>query len=214
MGCRSCLIPFISVLAGTWRVLSQLPLQHDVKFQPGPCTLGCPSTCNGQHHLLSLSFSPQRSQYSTANLASREKKEKEKKQIEYKEYIRMADADNATRAPESDAQETPAASDNIQAPVVGEHCVSDRPTRTTPLRIASPQAANNRSFGPVLYRRNHQAQRCRCAWPISSPSSKLTLPYSGLRFETNRLPSCAFATPPPSDRRYRNQVYQQPDPGR
>ncbi|KAK2681107.1 Dienelactone hydrolase [Fusarium oxysporum f. sp. vasinfectum] len=47
----------------------------------------------------------------------------------------MADADNATRAPESDAQETPAASDNIQAPapvaeapVVGEHCVSDRPT--------------------------------------------------------------------------------------
>lgn len=35
----------------------------------------------------------------------------------------MADADNATRAPESDAQETSA------APVVGEHCVTDRPTR-------------------------------------------------------------------------------------
>ncbi|KAL2687195.1 hypothetical protein Neosp_004748 [[Neocosmospora] mangrovei] len=34
----------------------------------------------------------------------------------------MADADNATRAPESDAQETSA------APVVGEHCVTDRPT--------------------------------------------------------------------------------------
>ncbi|KAI8669333.1 DLH domain-containing protein [Fusarium keratoplasticum] len=33
----------------------------------------------------------------------------------------MADADNATRAPESDAQETSAA-------VVGEHCVTDRPT--------------------------------------------------------------------------------------
>ncbi|KAH6899835.1 Alpha/Beta hydrolase protein [Thelonectria olida] len=32
----------------------------------------------------------------------------------------MTDADNATRAPESDAQE--------QAPVVGEHCVTDRPT--------------------------------------------------------------------------------------
>ncbi|KAM5352483.1 hypothetical protein ACJ41O_005206 [Fusarium nematophilum] len=42
----------------------------------------------------------------------------------------MADADNATRAPESDAQETnvPASSDGPQAPVVGEHCVSDRPT--------------------------------------------------------------------------------------
>ncbi|SPJ91501.1 uncharacterized protein FTOL_13516 [Fusarium torulosum] len=44
----------------------------------------------------------------------------------------MADADNATRAPESDAQETLVASDNTQAPApataVGEHCVSDRPT--------------------------------------------------------------------------------------
>lgn len=38
----------------------------------------------------------------------------------------MADADNATRAPESDAQETSAAP---SAPVVGEHCVTDRPTR-------------------------------------------------------------------------------------
>ncbi|KAJ4222748.1 hypothetical protein NW759_006325 [Fusarium solani] len=37
----------------------------------------------------------------------------------------MADADNATRAPESDAQETSAAP---SAPVVGEHCVTDRPT--------------------------------------------------------------------------------------
>ncbi|KAH7266292.1 hypothetical protein MRS44_007897 [Fusarium solani] len=37
----------------------------------------------------------------------------------------MADADNATRAPESDAQETRAAP---SAPVVGEHCVTDRPT--------------------------------------------------------------------------------------
>ena len=49
----------------------------------------------------------------------------------------MADAENATRAPESDAQEIPAASDNTQAPipaaVVGEHCVSDRPTRMLPL---------------------------------------------------------------------------------
>ncbi|KAM0420833.1 hypothetical protein ACHAPT_011363 [Fusarium lateritium] len=38
----------------------------------------------------------------------------------------MADADNATRAPESDAQET-----TVPAPtahVVGEHCVTDRPT--------------------------------------------------------------------------------------
>ncbi|UPL01171.1 hypothetical protein LCI18_012105 [Fusarium solani-melongenae] len=37
----------------------------------------------------------------------------------------MADADNATRAPESDAQEASAAP---SAPVVGEHCVTDRPT--------------------------------------------------------------------------------------
>ncbi|KAJ4157337.1 hypothetical protein NW754_008983 [Fusarium falciforme] len=37
----------------------------------------------------------------------------------------MADADNATRAPESDAQETSA---TPSAPVVGEHCVTDRPT--------------------------------------------------------------------------------------
>ncbi|KAF7544572.1 hypothetical protein G7046_g9759 [Stylonectria norvegica] len=37
----------------------------------------------------------------------------------------MADADNATRAPESDAQE-----DMHPAPVVGEHCVTDRPTPT------------------------------------------------------------------------------------
>ncbi|KAM6528562.1 hypothetical protein FALCPG4_009534 [Fusarium falciforme] len=37
----------------------------------------------------------------------------------------MADADNATRAPESDAQETSAAP---SAPVVGEHCVTGRPT--------------------------------------------------------------------------------------
>ncbi|RSL99092.1 hypothetical protein CEP52_009905 [Fusarium oligoseptatum] len=37
----------------------------------------------------------------------------------------MADADNATRAPESDAQEASAAP---PAPVVGEHCVTDRPT--------------------------------------------------------------------------------------
>ncbi|KPM34313.1 hypothetical protein AK830_g12262 [Neonectria ditissima] len=36
----------------------------------------------------------------------------------------MADADNATRAPESDAQESAAPT----APVVGEHCVTDRPT--------------------------------------------------------------------------------------
>ncbi|TQV90332.1 hypothetical protein V2A60_004291 [Cordyceps javanica] len=50
----------------------------------------------------------------------------------------MADADNATRAPESDAQETstpvaeapapaPAAAP-AAAPVTGEHCVTDRPT--------------------------------------------------------------------------------------
>lgn len=42
----------------------------------------------------------------------------------------MADADNATRAPESDAQEDYHASDNVAgAPAVGEHCVTDRPTR-------------------------------------------------------------------------------------
>ncbi|KAI8672708.1 DLH domain-containing protein [Fusarium sp. Ph1] len=45
----------------------------------------------------------------------------------------MADADNATRAPESDAQEASAAP---SAPVVGEHCVTDRPTR-----VASGQAS-------------------------------------------------------------------------
>ncbi|CAM1500728.1 Fc.00g098900.m01.CDS01 [Cosmosporella sp. VM-42] len=39
----------------------------------------------------------------------------------------MADADNATRAPESDAQEDSHAQ---SAPVVGEHCVTDRPTPT------------------------------------------------------------------------------------
>ncbi|ATY60564.1 Dienelactone hydrolase [Cordyceps militaris] len=41
----------------------------------------------------------------------------------------MADADNATRAPESDAQETsaPAEAPAPAAPV-GEHCVTDRPT--------------------------------------------------------------------------------------
>ncbi|KAH7011603.1 Alpha/Beta hydrolase protein [Ilyonectria destructans] len=38
----------------------------------------------------------------------------------------MADADNATRAPESDAQENVAPA--APAPVVGEHCVTDRPT--------------------------------------------------------------------------------------
>lgn len=51
----------------------------------------------------------------------------------------MADAENATRAPESDAQEPlasphqPAASDNVHAQeeptATGEHCVTDRPTR-------------------------------------------------------------------------------------
>ncbi|KAF4464447.1 hypothetical protein FALBO_8711 [Fusarium albosuccineum] len=42
----------------------------------------------------------------------------------------MADADNATRAPESDAHETsvPASTEAASAPVVGEHCVTDRPT--------------------------------------------------------------------------------------
>ncbi|KAH7149368.1 Alpha/Beta hydrolase protein [Dactylonectria estremocensis] len=39
----------------------------------------------------------------------------------------MADADNATRAPESDAYES-AAAPAASAPVVGEHCVTDRPT--------------------------------------------------------------------------------------
>ncbi|KAH7148613.1 Alpha/Beta hydrolase protein [Dactylonectria macrodidyma] len=38
----------------------------------------------------------------------------------------MADADNATRAPESDAFEN--AAPGAPAPVVGEHCVTDRPT--------------------------------------------------------------------------------------
>ncbi|KAF4980488.1 hypothetical protein FZEAL_3511 [Fusarium zealandicum] len=44
----------------------------------------------------------------------------------------MADADNATRAPESDAQETSVpistTTNAPQEPVVGEHCVTDRPT--------------------------------------------------------------------------------------
>jgi len=57
----------------------------------------------------------------------------------------MADAENATRAPESDAQEIPAASDNTQTPipaaVVGEHCVSDRPTRT--LRLANDKNSSH-----------------------------------------------------------------------
>lgn len=46
----------------------------------------------------------------------------------------MTDTDNATRAPESDAQEDLRASDNVAAgpsAVVGEHCVTDRPTRTS-----------------------------------------------------------------------------------
>jgi len=64
----------------------------------------------------------------------------------------MADSDNATKAPESDAQEQqqqqqqqqavpqPPAHDDVKTadddaaqaePVVGEHCVSDRPTRTS-----------------------------------------------------------------------------------
>ncbi|KAJ6788686.1 hypothetical protein PWT90_07146 [Aphanocladium album] len=43
----------------------------------------------------------------------------------------MADADNATRAPESDAQETSTPAEApapAAAPVTGEHCVTDRPT--------------------------------------------------------------------------------------
>ncbi|KJZ71069.1 hypothetical protein HIM_09541 [Hirsutella minnesotensis 3608] len=43
----------------------------------------------------------------------------------------MADADNATKAPESDAHDAaPAPEDSIAqpGPVVGEHCVTDRPT--------------------------------------------------------------------------------------
>lgn len=51
----------------------------------------------------------------------------------------MADADNATKAPESDSQQdgpqTTAAPDHAHAQassVVGEHCVTDRPTRTHP----------------------------------------------------------------------------------
>ena len=64
----------------------------------------------------------------------------------------MADSDNATKALESDAQEQqqqqqqqqavpqPPAHDDVKTadddaaqaePVVGEHCVSDRPTRTS-----------------------------------------------------------------------------------
>jgi hypothetical protein len=74
----------------------------------------------------------------------------------------MADAENATRAPESDAQETLAASDNTQAPapatVVGEHCVSDRPTRTQLLSSIKIPFANSRSFWSVIYWRNHQTQ--------------------------------------------------------
>lgn len=46
----------------------------------------------------------------------------------------MADADNATRAPESDAQEAqetviPGDTPAQTGPTMGEHCVTDRPTR-------------------------------------------------------------------------------------
>lgn len=42
----------------------------------------------------------------------------------------MADADNATRAPESDAYETSAPTTSTpESHIVGEHCVTDRPTR-------------------------------------------------------------------------------------
>ena len=43
----------------------------------------------------------------------------------------MADNDNATRAPESDAQETTIPGDTSAqtGPTMGEHCVTDRPTR-------------------------------------------------------------------------------------
>lgn len=44
----------------------------------------------------------------------------------------MADLDNATRAPESDAQEPiiPGDTPAQTGPTMGEHCVTDRPTRT------------------------------------------------------------------------------------
>lgn len=51
----------------------------------------------------------------------------------------MADADVATKAPESDAQEDvptttePSAAEEAPAqPKMGEHCVTDRPTRLSP----------------------------------------------------------------------------------
>ncbi|KAL6415263.1 hypothetical protein AUP68_01812 [Ilyonectria robusta] len=70
----------------------------------------------------------------------------------------MADADNATRAPESDAQENVAPT--APAPVVGEHCVTDRPTRMLqyPTIIANI-ATNGYSFGSGVHWRDDQAQR-------------------------------------------------------
>ena len=45
----------------------------------------------------------------------------------------MTDTDNATKAPESDAQENiiPGDTPAQTGPTMGEHCVTDRPTRTS-----------------------------------------------------------------------------------
>ncbi len=73
----------------------------------------------------------------------------------------MSDPATATKAPaSSDAAETPAQT----APAMGEHCVTDRPTRSSHLAtsLISEQLLTLRSWRPGFDRRDPKARRRRC----------------------------------------------------